>query len=65
MLKLHTFIGKSSLEGIHQMDEFINEWLATNDVEIVQVSQCFGQERHHGQSLEPVIITSVWYRPKS
>jgi hypothetical protein len=64
MLQVHTFIGKSSLEGLHQMDTFINEWLSKNDVDIKQVSQCFGQERHHGQNLEPVLITCVWYEKK-
>ena len=61
-MRVETFVGKVSIEGLKQMDEHINEWLGKNHVEPKFITQVFGSERHsHHHELEPVVITSVWY----
>ena len=62
-MKIQTFIGKSNIEGLHQMDNHINEWIRRNKVKPITIHQFSGQERHHGQNEEPVVITSIWYEP--
>jgi hypothetical protein len=61
MVKMHTFMGKATLEGVQHMDRQINEFLKIHRVKPLYVTQCFGTERHHGAGEESVIITSVWY----
>lgn len=63
-IKVKTFVGKCNMEGLHQMDDHINEWLKRNDVAIRQITQTFGEERFHGGNSEPVVITSVWHDVK-
>jgi hypothetical protein len=61
-MRVRTFIGKVSMEGIRQMDETINAWLKENSVEPKIVNQQYGIDSHHEtSSQEPVLITSVWY----
>ncbi len=61
-VKVQTFIGKVSIEGLHQMDQHINEWFRRTKVTPIHVSQSFGADRHHdGRSQEPIIVTSIWY----
>ena len=61
-MRVQTFIGKSSTEGLHQMDEHINHWLETHDIEPKLVTQSYGCGNHHEvSSQEPVIVTSIWY----
>lgn len=60
-MKVRTFLGKTSMEGIRQLDEHINTWLAGHSIEVLHVSQCLGFESHHGREQEPAIIVSVWY----
>lgn len=63
-MKVHTFIGKSCLEGLNMMDEQINEWLNRNHIIPKEVHQSFGNIRHHGANEEPVVVVSVWYEPE-
>jgi len=61
-MKVQTFMGKASSEGLHQMDAHINEWLTKHQVTLVHICQSFGLNRHHdGRTDEPVVIISVWY----
>lgn len=61
-MKVQTFLGKASMEGLAQMDHHINEWLERNHVTPVHVSQSFGMGRHHdGRGDEPIVITSIWF----
>jgi len=64
-MRIQTFIGKSNIEGLHQMDEHINEWMRRNKVNPTMVRQSCGQERHHGQNDEPVVIITIWYEGDS
>ena len=60
-MQVQTFIGKSNIEGLHQMDDHINEWMKRYKVSPDHIAQSCGQERHHGQNDEPVVIITVWY----
>lgn len=61
-MRVQTFMGKVSVEGLRQMDEQINEWLDSHQVEPRFIQQCYGDERHHEvTSQEPVVIITVWY----
>jgi hypothetical protein len=63
-MRVHTFMGRASMDGLRQMDTTINEWLAARAVRPVMVTQTFGQEHHReGSSNEPALFTSVWYEP--
>lgn len=64
-MKVQTFVGKSNIEGLHQMDSHINEWMRRNDIKPVHICQSCGSERHHGQNDEPVVIITVWYEAES
>jgi hypothetical protein len=62
-MKIHTFVGKISIEGLQQMDDQINSWMKRLGVEPVHIKQSLGMERHHGgQTEEPVLVVSVWYQ---
>lgn len=61
-MQIQTFIGKVSIEGLHQMDSHINDWLQRNKVTPIHIQQCFGADIHHdGRHQEPIVITSIWY----
>lgn len=61
-MRVQTFLGKVSIDALHQMDEHISHWLESNEIEPQKVTQAFGYERtREGGSQEPVIITSIWY----
>ena len=61
-MRVQTFMGKVSVEGLRQLDEHVNNWITENNVEPKSIHQVFGYERsREGGSPEPVIITSVWY----
>lgn len=61
-MRVQTFLGKVTVEALHQMDEHINTWLESHHIEPAKVTQTFGYEKHRdGGSQEPVIITSLWY----
>ena len=61
-MRVQSFIGKVSMEGLRQMDDHINHWLERHQVEPKKVTQCFGSEKHReANSEEPVVVTSVWY----
>lgn len=60
-MKVQTFIGKSNIEGLHQMDVHVSEWMRRNKIQPLIINQFSGAERHHGQNEEPIVITSIWY----
>ena len=65
-MKVHTFLAKASMEGLHHMDEHINEWLVRHDIKPINITQTFGHGRHHdGRSDEPILVTSVWYEEEA
>ena len=61
MIKVKSFLGKVTHEGIHQMDDHINEWLQDHNVIPKDIKQSYGMERLRGESEEPVVIITVWY----
>lgn len=61
-MRVHTFMGKVSMEALHQLDQHINQWLEANQVEPKMVSQSFGLDKaKDGGPQEPVVVISVWY----
>jgi len=61
-MRVQTFMGKVSVEALHQMDQHINEWLERRQVEPKLVSQCFGYDKaRDGNVQEPVLLISIWY----
>lgn len=63
-MKVRTFVGKCNMDGLHHMDDHINEWMTRNHIVPINITQTFGEERHHGGNCEPVVVTSIWYEPK-
>lgn len=62
MMKMHTFMGKVNIEGLHQLDSNINDWLKENKPHLVEIRQSFGTHQHHdGRREEPVLLITVWY----
>ena len=59
-MKVQTFIGKISNQGVQQMDEQINAWMHRNDVTVAFITQTVGSPL--ASENEQVIITSVWYK---
>jgi hypothetical protein len=59
-MKVQTFIGKISNQGVQQMDEQINAWLNRNGIKTEFVSQTVGSPL--ASENEQVIITSIWYK---
>jgi hypothetical protein len=61
-MRVQTFVGKLSMEALHQMTEHINDWLAHHNVEPKFIKQSFGYEKPREASREePVIVITVWY----
>ncbi|HNR29330.1 MAG TPA: hypothetical protein PKI11_00440 [Candidatus Hydrogenedentes bacterium] len=63
-MKVHTFMGKVSIDGLHEMEGHVNEWLAEHPVKVVDICQSFGMHKHHdGRREEPVLLITLWYEP--
>jgi hypothetical protein len=61
-MRVQTFMSRVSVDALHQMDQHINDWLATHEVEPKMVSQSFGQDKaRDGGVQEPIVVVSVWY----
>lgn len=62
-MRVQSFVGKASVEGLHQMDNLINEWIKRSRAKIVQISQCSAISIRHDGSQESIIIVTVLYQP--
>jgi len=63
-MKVQTFMGKVSIEGLHQMDAHLNEWMQRQNLTPLPIHQCFGTNNHHdSRAAETIVVTSVWYQP--
>ena len=61
-MKVQSFLGKVTIEGLHQMDHHINEWLKRRRVTPLHIKQSFGSEKFHdGRNQEPIVVITVWY----
>ncbi len=61
-MKVQSFMGKVTNEGLHQMDQHVNTWLKRHQVKPVHVKQSFGSERFHdGRNQESIIVITLWY----
>jgi len=59
-IRVRTFHGKLSEQGMDFMDNKINEWLDANpDIEIKFVTSAIGQ--FEGKIREPALVLNVWY----
>lgn len=63
-IRMHSFLGKVNIEGLHMMDDHVNEWLKRHQVTPIHIKQSFGSERHHGAEAEPILVITVWYEAK-
>ncbi len=61
-MKVQSFMGKATIEGLHQMDQLINTWMVKHQVTPVFVKQSFGLEKFHdGRSQESIVVITLWY----
>ncbi len=61
-MRVQSFLGKVSIDGLNQLDTHINEWLKRRKVTPTHVTQSFGQDKpHDGRNAEPIIVVTVWY----
>ncbi len=59
-VRVRTFHGKLSEQGMDFMDNQINEWLDANpDIEIKFVTSAIGQ--FEGKIREPALVLNIWY----
>ena len=59
-VRVRTFHGKLSEQGMDYMDNQINEWLDSNpDIEVKFVTSTVGQ--FEGKIREPALVLNVWY----
>ena len=61
MLKVQSFMGKVTHDGLHHMDDHINTWLKSHKVKPLEIKQSFGVERLRGDVEEPVVIITLWF----
>ncbi len=61
-MRVQTFLGKVTVESLHQMDQHINAWLESHAIQPKHITQSIGYEKmKEGGSAEPVVVTSIWY----
>lgn len=61
-MKVQSFMGKVTMEGLHQMDQHINTWLKRNHVKPLHIKQSFGSERFHdGRNQESIVVITIWF----
>ncbi len=64
-MRVQSFIGKASLDGIHQMDNLINEWIKRTRPKIIQISQCpCTTSRQDGRDQETIIVVTILYEER-
>ena len=61
-MKVHTLVATLSIDGVHEMDTHINDWMERNKVTPSHITQTYAMETgHDGRRPESVIVTSIWY----
>jgi hypothetical protein len=61
-MKVQTFMGKATIEGLHQLNQHINEWIKKHEVVPAHIQQSFGSEQHHdGRNSESTLVISIWW----
>ncbi len=61
-MRVQSFMGKVSIEGLHQLDDHINNWVKRSGAHPTMVNQCFGLDRpHDGRAQEPIVVVTIWY----
>lgn len=59
-LRVRSFHGRLSDEGLAYMDSKINEWLDQHpEIEVKQATTCVGE--YEGKIREPALIVNIWY----
>ncbi|HOK09518.1 MAG TPA: hypothetical protein PLT82_04550 [Candidatus Hydrogenedens sp.] len=62
-MRVQSFIGKASVEGLHQMDNLINDWIKRTRPKIIQIAQCpCTSARHDGRDQETIIVVTILYQ---
>lgn len=61
-MRVQSFIGKASVEGLHQMDNLINEWIKRTKPRIIQITQSpCTVIKHDGRDQETIIVVTILY----
>ncbi|MCX8064437.1 MAG: hypothetical protein N3G21_04615 [Candidatus Hydrogenedentes bacterium] len=61
-MRVQSFMGKASLEGLHQMDNLINEWIKRTKPKIIQITQSpCTVVKHDGRDQETIIVVTILY----
>lgn len=61
-MKVRTFYGGATREGIKYFDEHINEWIEQNNVKVLRTNVTFGDAKvGMSGAAEPCILGMVWY----
>lgn len=61
-MRVQSFIGKASVEGLHQMDNLINEWIKRTRPRIIQITQSpCTVIKHDGRDQETIIVVTILY----
>ncbi|HOV33645.1 MAG TPA: hypothetical protein PLX23_09810 [Candidatus Hydrogenedens sp.] len=62
-MRVQSFIGKASVDGIHQMDNLINEWIKRARPKILLMTQCpCSTSTHDERDKETIIIVTILYQ---
>ena len=62
MLKVRTFYGNATREGMKYFDEHINSWIMENKADIRMTNLTFGDAKvGMSGSKEPCLLAMVWY----
>ncbi len=60
---MQSFIGKASVEGLHQMDSLINDWIKRTRPKILLMTECpCPTSRHDERDQETIIIVTILYQ---
>ncbi len=61
-MRVQSFMGKVTLEGLHQMDNLINDWIKRTKPKIIHIVQSpCTIVRHDGRDQETIIVITILY----
>ncbi len=61
-MRVHSFVGKASVNGLQQMDSLINDWIKRTRPKILSMTQCPCLTTTHGdKDEETIIVVTILY----
>jgi hypothetical protein len=61
VILLKTFFSKCTPQAIEYLDIHVNDWIAKENVKIVNANQSFGVVEGKGGQKEPQLFINIWY----